>query len=97
VTVREIGASEITRVVRELCIEINYEVPEEMVSLMREAREKEESPLGRQILDLLIRSKDCVSAMLGGVVAGRMRANRRSYWVGKALVRAQPGPRPPRA
>jgi fumarate hydratase subunit alpha len=58
VTVREIDASEITRVVRELCIEINYEVPEEMVSLMREAREKEESPLGRQILDLLIRNQE---------------------------------------
>ncbi|HLB61138.1 MAG TPA: fumarate hydratase [Actinomycetota bacterium] len=57
-TVREIDSSEITRVVRELCIDINYNVPEEMVSLMREAREKEESPLGRQILDLLIRNQD---------------------------------------
>src|SRR3990172_5980373 len=57
-TVREIDSSEITRVVREMCIDINYNVPEEMVSLMREAREKEESPLGRQILDLLIRNQD---------------------------------------
>jgi len=57
-TVREMDSSEITRVVRELCIDINYNVPEEMVSLMREAREKEESPLGRQILDLLIRNQD---------------------------------------
>src|SRR3972149_3630502 len=57
-TVREVDSSEITRVVRELCIDINYNVPEEMVSLMREAREKEESPLGRQILDLLIRNQD---------------------------------------
>jgi len=56
--VREIEASEVTRVVRELCMEICYTVPEEMVELMQRAREKEESPLGRQILDLLIRNQE---------------------------------------
>jgi fumarate hydratase subunit alpha len=55
---RTIEAAEITRVVRELCMEICYVVPDEMVQLMREAREKEESPLGRQILDLLLRNQD---------------------------------------
>jgi fumarate hydratase subunit alpha len=55
---REVHASEITRVVRELCIEINYTVPPEMVELMQRAREKEESPLGRQVLDLLIRNQE---------------------------------------
>ena len=44
---REIDAAEVTRTVRELCIEINYMVPEEMVTLVRRARELEESPLGR--------------------------------------------------
>ena len=56
--VREIEASEVTRVVRELCMDICYTVPEEMVELMQRAREKEESPLGRQILDLLIRNQE---------------------------------------
>jgi hypothetical protein len=42
---REIDAAEITRVVRDLCIEINYKVPEEMVRLVKRARELEESPL----------------------------------------------------
>jgi fumarate hydratase subunit alpha len=55
---REIDAAEITRVVRGLCIEINYKVPEEMVRLVRRARELEESPLGRQVLDLLIRNQE---------------------------------------
>ena len=55
---REIDAAEITRVVRDLCIEINYKVPEEMVRLVRRARELEESPLGRQVLDLLIRNQE---------------------------------------
>lgn len=56
--VREIDIAEITRVVRELCMEICYKVPPEMVELMRLARKKEESPLGRQILDLLLRNQE---------------------------------------
>ncbi len=56
--VREIDAAEITRAVRELCMEICYTVPEEMVELVKRAREKEESPLGRQVLDLLIRNQE---------------------------------------
>ncbi|HEU4831333.1 MAG TPA: fumarate hydratase, partial [Actinomycetota bacterium] len=55
---REIDAAEITRVVRDLCIEINYKVPDEMVRLIKRARELEASPLGRQVLDLLIRNQE---------------------------------------
>lgn len=55
---REINADEITRTVKELCMEICYTVPEEMMTLMRDAREKERSPLARQILDLLIKNQD---------------------------------------
>src|SRR3990172_7674447 len=56
--VRKLAASAITEAVRELCIEINYMVPEEMVTLVKRARELEESPLGRQVLDLLIRNQE---------------------------------------
>jgi fumarate hydratase subunit alpha len=56
--VREVDASTIVDAVRELCIEICYTVPEEMVELVRRAREREESPLGRQVLDLLIRNQE---------------------------------------
>jgi fumarate hydratase subunit alpha len=56
--VREVDAAEITRAVRELCIEINYKVPEDMAAAIRRAREKEGSPIGRQILDLLIRNQE---------------------------------------
>ncbi len=55
---REIDAAEVTRVVRELCMQICYTVPPEMVELVKRAREKEESPLGRQVLDLLIRNQE---------------------------------------
>ncbi len=55
---REVDAAEITRAVRELCMEIGYKVPEEMVELVKRAREKEESPLARQVYDLLIKNQE---------------------------------------
>jgi fumarate hydratase subunit alpha len=55
---REIDAAEVVRMVRELCMEICYTVPPEMVELMKRAREREESPLGRRILDQLILNQD---------------------------------------
>jgi fumarate hydratase subunit alpha len=56
--VREVHTDEIARVVRELCMEICYKVPEEMVELMKRAREREESPLGRRILDQLLQNQE---------------------------------------
>lgn len=56
--IREIDSEQITSVVRELCMEICYTVPPEMVELMRKARDKEESPLGRRILDQLLQNQD---------------------------------------
>jgi fumarate hydratase subunit alpha len=55
--VREVPAEAIAGAVRELCMEICYRVPEEMVELMRRAREREESPLGRRILDQLLENQ----------------------------------------
>ena len=56
--IRAIEAEHVSSVVRELCMEICYKVPPEMVELMRLAREREESPIGRQILDQLLLSQD---------------------------------------
>jgi fumarate hydratase subunit alpha len=58
VMVRELGSDVITAAVEELCEEICYKVPDEMVELMKAAREKEESPLAREVLDLIIRNQD---------------------------------------
>jgi fumarate hydratase subunit alpha len=56
--IKEIDAEHLSAVVRELCMEICYKVPPEMVELMRLAREREESPIGRQILDQLLLNQD---------------------------------------
>lgn len=55
---RQVHVDELERVVRELCMEICYRVPPEMVELMRRAREREESAIGREILDRLLDNQD---------------------------------------
>jgi fumarate hydratase subunit alpha len=57
-SVREVDAKEITRAVRELCVEINYVVPDDLRDAVSRAREREESPAAREILDLLVRNQD---------------------------------------
>ena len=51
---REIPVEKITNEVKRLCIEANYFLGEDVFQAFRTFREKEESPLGRDILDQLI-------------------------------------------
>ena len=55
---REINASEITAAVRDLCIDANYELADDMKKAMKDAAEKESSPLGKKILGQLLENLD---------------------------------------
>lgn len=50
---RQIDVSEITKAVKEMCIEANYTLSPDMCSALKTATEKEESALGKQILNQL--------------------------------------------
>lgn len=50
---RTLNVSEIIRNVREMCIEANHFLPEDMKCAMKYAAETEKSPLGKQILNQL--------------------------------------------
>ncbi len=50
---REIQVSKIEESVREMCISVNYVLSEDMSCALEKAAEKEESPLGKQVLDQL--------------------------------------------
>lgn len=50
---KNIQVSEITRNIKEMCIEVNHQLSPDMERLIDRAAEKEESPLGKQILDQL--------------------------------------------
>ena len=51
--IREINASEITKTVREMCIEVNHFLSEDMDNALKKATENEKSDLGKKILDQL--------------------------------------------
>ena len=55
---REINASEITAAVRDLCIDANYELADDMKKAMKDAAENESSPLGKKILGQLLENLD---------------------------------------
>lgn len=52
---RTVQASEITKNIREMCIEANHFLSDDMKKVFNESVEKEESPLGKQILNQLQR------------------------------------------
>jgi fumarate hydratase subunit alpha len=53
---REIVAKKITAVVKNLCIEANTSLPEDVLTALEQALKKETSPLGREILRQLIQN-----------------------------------------
>ena len=50
---REVSVSEITKIIREMCIEANHFLSPDMKQVFDEAVSREESPLGKQILNQL--------------------------------------------
>jgi len=53
---RDIDASLITQTVARLCQEANFFLPDDVLQALTEARDKEDSPLGKQTLDQLIQN-----------------------------------------
>ena len=51
---RHVDAQEITRIVSSLCQEANFFLPDDVLSALEEARNNEESPLGKQALDQIL-------------------------------------------
>ena len=55
---REINVEEITRTVEKLCIESNYYLPQDVKKALEDAMEKEESPLGVEILFDILKNQE---------------------------------------
>jgi fumarate hydratase subunit alpha len=55
---REINVDKVTECIRELCIEANCSLNKDIYSSIKEAYENEESPIGRDILNQLIKNAD---------------------------------------
>jgi fumarate hydratase subunit alpha len=57
-SMREIPASMITRTVKELCIEANTSLGQDVLKAMQDALKHEESPLAREVLQRIIQNAD---------------------------------------
>ena len=55
---REIPVQQISAAVEKLCIEANYYLPEDVYSALAAAREKEQSPLGQEILSDILKNAE---------------------------------------
>lgn len=56
--VRELDVAKITEAVRDACIEVNYKLSDEMVVAIRGARDREQSPVGQEILGQLVENAE---------------------------------------
>jgi fumarate hydratase subunit alpha len=56
--VKEIHASQISETVAQLCIESNYYLGEDVLTTLREYREREVSPVGREVLDQILENAE---------------------------------------
>ena len=59
---RRVRADKITAAVKKLCIDANYHLPEDVVDVLKKGYEKEESPLGRDILQQILKNIEVAKA-----------------------------------
>ncbi|MCX5999658.1 MAG: fumarate hydratase [Chloroflexi bacterium] len=74
---REIPASDVSQTVARLCQEANFFLGEDVLAALRIARDREESPLGRETLEQILRNADI--ALYGAVQEGVGRGYAEGY------------------
>ena len=55
---RQINTEQITDTIEKLCIDANYNLGDDLISSLRGALEKEESPLGREVITQLLENAE---------------------------------------
>ncbi len=59
---RTLPAEKITEAIRDLSMTANYDLPDDVLAALKRARENEESPVGREILDQIIENAGIAAA-----------------------------------
>ena len=55
---KEITCEKITEAVRDLCIKVSYDLPQDVESCLKAAQEKEESPFGKYCLEQIVNNAE---------------------------------------
>jgi fumarate hydratase subunit alpha len=61
-TTREIDVAEVTAAIARLCVESNYDLPQDVYDALEAAKQTEESPVGRAVLQQLTDNADIAAA-----------------------------------
>ncbi len=59
---REIDVEQVKDTVSDLCVRANYHLPDDVMDVLKRATEEEESPVGREVLELIIENAETASA-----------------------------------
>ena len=74
---RDIEASNVTEVVCRLFLQANFELGADVLAALKQARQDEESPRGREVIDRILENAD-IAASRGGTTSIGMMADRGS-------------------
>src|SRR5450759_4302869 len=61
-SVRDLDVGEVTAAVTTMCITANYDLPRDVYDALVQARQAEESPVGREVLGQLVENADIAAA-----------------------------------
>jgi fumarate hydratase subunit alpha len=93
-SIREIDVSVLRDAVAHLIVEANYNIPDDVLQALREAAVREESPLGRQTLEQLVRNYEIAAAERlpvcqdSGVAVVMLEIGQDVHWIGGSLQEA---------
>jgi len=59
---REINAADVTRAVANLFKQANYGLGEDVIAALKKARQAEESPSGREVIDTILKNAETAAA-----------------------------------
>jgi len=93
-TVREIDVAVLRETIARLIVEANYNIPADILQALRDAIEREESPLGRQTLEQLVRNYEVAAAEQrpvcqdSGVAVVMLELGQDVHWTGGSMQEA---------
>jgi len=92
--IRDVDVSVLRDTVARLIVEANYNIPADVLHALREAVDREESPLGRQTLEQLVRNYEVAAAERrpvcqdSGVAVVMLEVGQDVHWTGGSMQEA---------
>ncbi len=57
-SIRQVNAGDVTAAVKQMCMEANYDLPDDVYQALKDGKAKEDSPVGKAVFDQLVENAD---------------------------------------